>query len=77
MRCGVIVAFAPSMWWLISIAKGWRSKWNSTCLPAPRIVRKLDRIAAERGYPRTLRGTIYSYRRALRGSIFIARRAGM
>ena len=54
MHCGAVDDFAPSTWWMISIVKCWRSKWTSTCRQ-PRIVRTLDRIAAERGYPRKLR----------------------
>src|SRR5215213_7452043 len=53
-RCGVGGASGPSTSWTISIASCWRLKVDFN-LPAARVVRTLEWIAAVRGYPLKLR----------------------
>jgi hypothetical protein len=47
-------AFGPSTRWTISTGRPWASRWAPS-LPAAKVVRALDRIAAWRGQPAKLR----------------------
>ena len=54
MHYGKVLAIAPSTSEMISTAKRWGIEVDFS-LPAQRVVRVLDRIAATRGYPLKLR----------------------